>query len=560
MFFGPFGTLPFGVLDFGAPAASLVDYQSADDSVFLFEIDASGGATVDPYEPLVFGTYTFGTLPYPMREAGTVSFYYSDRSWTARPDDAAAPNRYYEVRVQPIQIQQSSPLPPGSSRPALTLGQLQIDNTDGRFDSVARTLGVDLRPVRIKRLPSRAARYDEALPIFSGVAASNWLASGNQLQIQLRDNGWVLTQNLLGLYQGGGGENGTDAMTGQPVMQIYGRVRNASPQLVDPAKLIFKFHDRLAASVDAVRVRGADVTFGAAQSTYADLAAATVAGGTYQVALTEDGSYFRLGSSPDGIVTCDVHGDAVGGYTDDTASIVRRILQRRLASSQLALDSFTSLSARLPGTIGVVFSENLTIQDAVQRVLTASYCYLIDLPDGRLKIDQLGLPGGNGLRIDNSLMSGDPVRLELPEAIAPCIWRISVAWRRNWTVMSDTDIVPAGTLTEEDRQQLKQAYRLDGGSQSDSLRLTRHPGAVDMVLESLFYDQGDAAALAEHIFAMFAPGRELWSVPLPNTGHRIGINLPVKLTHPRGGLSGGRDFRVCGRTGAGRAVSLLLFG
>ena len=560
MFFSaPLAIEPLGVDGFGTPAADPLACTGVDDGVLLFEVLASGGAVSDPYAPSVFGTFPLGTLPYAMRTVGAVPFYFADRSWTARPDDADTPNRYYEGRAAPLQIQQGTPLPPGSGRPGLTVGQLTVDNTDGQFDTVTRSLGVDLRPIIIKRLPSRAARYADAVPLFTGVC-QGWLAAGNQLRFTLRDNGWLLSQQLLELYTGTGGADGTTAIAGQPVLQVYGKCRNVAPQLVDPALLIYRVHDRLIQAVDAVRVRGATVSSGGAQASYAALAGASLAGGTYQVALTASGSFIRLGSSPDGVVTCDVRGDAVGGYVADTAGILRRILERRLPSSQLALDSFVSLAARLPGTIGVLFNETISVQEAVQRVLTASYCYLVDLPDGRMAVGQIGLPGAGGMSVNASHILNDPSRLELPDTVAPCLWRIAVGYRKNWTVMGDADLVPAPTITEALRQEYKQNYRLDGTGLNDSARLARHPGAIDMVVESLFDDQTDAAALAAQIFAMFAPGRELWSIPLANTGHRVGINAAINLVWPRGGLQEGRDLRVVGRTYDGRGVTLLAFG
>lgn len=158
------------------------------------------------------------------------------------------------------------------------------------------------------------------------------------------------------------------------------------------------------------------------------------------------------------------------------------------------------------------------------------------------------------MAVNASHILSEPTRLELPDTVTPCIWRIAVGYRKNWTVMGDADLVPAPTITEALRQELKQNYRLDGTGLNDVARLTRHPGAIDMVVESLFDEQADAAALAAQIFAMFAPGRELWSIPLANTGHRVGINAAINLTWPRGGC---RKAAISASSGAHMTVAAL---
>lgn len=565
-----FGTTTFGVYAFGtdsfaAPAAPLLEVNTNGDAVYLMELFPASSAATPDYVALTFGTFTFGTLPYVQPEAPVVPLYVSDRDWTNRqsdpPDenDGDTPNQHYPGRAQLPQIDQSLPLPPnGNHRAGLTLGQLIIDNTDGLYDVITRELGIDARSVRIKRLPSRASRYAQATAIFTGVGVG-WNAEGNNLVVTIADNSHLLSGSLLGFYGGTGGADGVAEIKDLPIPQVYGLCRNIAPQLVDPAKLIYQIHDRLIESFLAVKVRGASITYDGVQADYAALDAATVTSGTYQVALTAAGSYIRLGSTPDGPVTVDVRGDAYGGYVEDTANVMRRVLRRVLASSQLQHDSFDTLAQLLPGVIGVPFNRALSIGDAVAVILAGTYTYLTDLADGRMAVGRLGLPvAGSNIEINQSYLRDEPKRVPMPDSIAPCLWRMRVNYRRNWSPLSEAEIVPEPTLTTAERAALKQPFLV--ASQADSTRLSRHPAAGDVEMDSLYDEEVDAESLASYLLTLLAPGREFWDLPLGDTGHGIALNAPVNVVWPRGGLKAGKPMRVIGRSKAPSGVTLLGFG
>mgnify|MGYP007067075891 FL=1 len=201
----------------------------------------------------------------------------------------------------------------------------------------------------------------------------------------------------------------------------------------------------------------------------------------------------------------------------------------------------------------------MSLAGAVTIVLAGTYTYLTDQTDGRLAVGRLGLPyAGASLAITQENLIGEPMRAPLPEAIAPCLWRVRVGYRRNWLPMSDSDVVPYPTLTETQRQELKETERLV--ISADVTRRSWHPAAGDAVLHSLFDSQADAQALADFLLAMFAPARELWELPLANTGHGIALNDNISVAWPRGGLADGKNLRVVGRTVSSNKVSLLGFG
>ena len=320
-----FGTVPWGARGFAplpAPAAFTSAAQdSVCDAVFLVELQPTTGAVSAPaYKPLTWGTYAWGTLPYPQPAAGSVRIDLSDRDWTSRPSDTR-PNVHFEGRCEAPQFDRSIPIVPGSGRAAVSIGELQVVNADGAYDATPDALAIDATPLRISVLPKRSSLYNEAATVFGGQGL-DWWSDREYLHVRMRDAGYLLDVPLLSLYGGTGGADGGAELAGKPIRQTYGLCRNVSGDLVNSGLLIYRRHDRLMQAVDAVYISGAPVTWdGNVYSSYAALAAATVASGRYAKWLGSDGSGWRLGSSPGGTVTADVRGDAVGGYVDDTAGI-----------------------------------------------------------------------------------------------------------------------------------------------------------------------------------------------------------------------------------------------
>ena len=556
-----FGAMPLGARDIGAATPFLLTKPDVDDSVYLFELLPSAGSGALVYKPEIFGAYPFGSLPHQLPDAPVVPLHYSDKGFTERQHapHVASDNRYYEGRAQLPQIEQSIAIVPGSGdRTVLSAGELIIDNTDGLLDGIAEDLAIDSRPAVIKWLPSRAAELAEAVAVFTGVGES-WLVESNVLRVQLRDNLLQLETPLQSRYTGTGGADGTADNVGQPIMQVYGLCRNVEPTLIDPVKQIYQIHDRAVAGFDAVRVRGASVTIEASQANYESLAAASVSRGACQTVSAASGSYMRLGSMPDGIVTVDVRGDAYGSYIDNVTGIMQRLATRVLPSSILEPTSFSSLSSVAGGKIGIVFSEGVTVAQAMASLCTATYTYLTTIADGRLAIGRLALPmmsGGLAIGVDNLI--GKPERLALPAAVDPCVWRVRVGYRRNWRPLTDGELVPVGTITAAQRQEYKEEQRYVQAADTDRLQL--HRAAKELELQTVIDEEADAQMLADFLLALFAPGRAAWQMPLPNIGHAMPMNYSVTLSWPRSGLRQGKNLRIAGKIIQRGKVTLVGFG
>lgn len=470
-------------------------------------------------------------------------------------------NIHYQGRIDAPEIERALPLGPNTlNQIAVGIASLTIQNRDGGFDTSPLDMGIDNQPVMVKLLRHRSHDYSQAITLFDGRGA-NWFSRRDALQITARDSGYELAQPLLTLFGGTGGADGNADNKGKVIPQVYGLCRNIAPVLVDPVKLIYRFHDRLAQAVDAVYVRGADVTFDASYASYATLDAATVAAGKYATALTASGSFIRLGSNPDGTVTADVRGDAANGYVSDTANVAKQILLRLLASSRLNLTSFTTLAADYPGVIGIYLTDQNTAEQALNAVLSAAGCFWGDVGDGLMSVGRLSPPDGMGgyeFNQYNSMAEFEP--LQLPDSFAPCIYRRTIGYRRNWQPLAGTDIIPVGgTMTETRRKELQEEIRI--ATITDSTRLSKNPLAQSPdMLGSLFDTEADAQALATAQMSLYAPGRMLARLVVGLDGYALQLNDVIKVTWPRYGLQSGKPFRVVGMAAKGRRVTLTLFG
>lgn len=470
-------------------------------------------------------------------------------------------NVYFEGRCNTLDMDRTIPLvPEATSRAALSLGDISINNSDGLFDTLTSTYAVDGRDISVKLLDDPSDIYDDALEVFAGVGV-NWVADLDQATIKVRERSFFLDVPLLGLFGGTGGADGTSANAGHVIPQVYGFCRNITAELIDPTKLIYRFHDRQASDVVAVYDRGAPVTKANSYASFAALSAASTGAGTYDYALTTSGSFFRLGSSPSGSITADVRGDASSGYASTVGSIIKLLMLRGAVLGDIDTSSLTALDAALTGEMGIYFSSQTSIAEAIDQVCTGTFTFWGDIGTGLLGAYRLADPSVDTPTyvVDEFAIDGEVQPLELPDTIGPTVWRRRIGYRINWTQMYGTDIVPAPTITEARRKQLQDQFLTF--STGDASRLVKNMLAVDApTMLSLFDNQSDASALAANLLDLYRPGRGLWSVPLNVSGYRVQLNSTILLKWPRYGLADGKLVKVVGVSYKGDTVTLTVFG
>lgn len=417
-------------------------------------------------------------------------------------------------------------------------GSLVINNADATYDFLPISYAIDGRPITIK--VGRTDRpYGEAFGL-ARLTASGWNIDGDSVSIDLVDFSYKLEVPIQpNVYGGTGGADGGGDLAGKRKPLVLGNALNITPVLLVPSLLIYQVHDGATQSIDAVYDRGVPLTVGTNVASYAALASASVTSGAFVTCKAL--GLFKLGSSPSGTVTADVHGDSSAGYIDKTADIVRWALRTRTAlvdPDDLDTASFAAVNAAQPAPIAYFVGpdDSLTVAAFIQNLMTGIGGWGGHKLDGSFEVRIFGAPTGNALAsFTRADMLGDIKREPLPDDYRPPRWRWRVPYARCWTVQTDL----AGGVTAARKAFVAEDYRL--AEATSSTILTDHPFAQDRdPVQSYFQNQADAAAEANRLISLFKTTRAIYRWSVPRRALRRDMGDEIVVTHPRFDLSQGR--------------------
>jgi hypothetical protein len=512
---------------------------------------------------MIPGASSFATLPMAVGAAseGAVAalaaLRFSDLGWVSAPSDSI-PNTPWAERAQdPGLLARQVPLTPDQpDRRGSFEATLELNNTDGALDSAIAGYAIDGRRVVLK-IGKASGPYEDFQILFDGTA-KGWRVSGeHSVQVTLRDSTWRLDMPVqTTLYGGGGGLAGGDDLKGKPKPLTYGECKNVTAVLVDPSLLIYQVHDGAIQSIDDVYDRGAALS--GAGDVGDIVAASNPSAGTYITQVS--GGYFRLGSTPAGLITADVQGDADPSYIDVSSDILHRILTTRagLLSTDIEGATFDALANLQPAAIGVhVGTSPATVAQIMNQVLHGIGGWWAADRLGLIRVGRLQAPGGSK-RMTLTVRELLAVqRLDLPENVSPPNWRRRVAWGRNWTVQP-TDL--AGSVTAARRAFLAEADRMAIAADT-SVRIKHLLASDPDPVPGLFAEEAAAASEATRLLALHGADRQLFVARLKFIGYRLEFGDIVELVWPRYGLDAGVLATVAGiRIDTGkREVELDLF-
>lgn len=533
--------------------------ETFDTAIHLLEIAAySGDSAGDNLPPWVVTGYTPAGLPFGTVFAGGVTeLKLSDRGWIGLPTDATAPNEVYEGRLDdtPEYEQQIPVTPEAGSRGGRTFGTLPLDNLDGELESWPTLYAVDGRQVRVLRASwdpeGEPPAYDDFSLLYAATIA-NWRADEATLSITL--GGARARLDLpaqVSSYAGTGDAQGDATWTDIRMPGAYGRCRNVSPDLIDTTNLVYRVHDRRIRAIGDVRDLGLSL---AATSDYADydaLVAADLEAGEYATCLAE--GLFRLHSKlSTSLITCDVDGDVddTGAWAETHAEIAERLLRRGgFGTGELASGTFASAWPAGTAKLWMPSSDATgapSLSAAMDLLARSVAGYWHEDRRGRIGIGRLVAPASvlSTLQITEDDFRERIDEVDLPR---PPRWRQRVTYRRIETVQDRF----AGALSEADQNEYRQPWRET--SDEDASVATRHPYAAEpAALDSLFDEEADATALAEHIMDLHGPDRRMHRLPVGPLASFVSVGDIVTATYPRGGFGSGKPVAVVGvsdRTG-----------
>jgi hypothetical protein len=512
-----------------------------------------------------------GILPYGIPPVGSsppggvVEFYYADGRYTSPPGGVNNTNTYFDGRAeQPLRLNRLLPVAPESERRvAIEVAAIQLFNTDGEFDGLIRQYAIDGRKIEVY-VGNQDDDFDDFTLVFTG-AGVNWTTDLVRCQIAARDVSHKLDVPLqTSTYSGAGGVNGTSENKGKRRPMVFGECKGVPLTPINPTLLIYQVHSRTVQSIDSVYERAAALTFDADYASYALLAGAVVAAGKYASCKAE--GLIRFQTTPLGVVTADVKGDAVGSYVNKTDTIIDRMLQEFAGVDAGDIDStaLAAIGTAVTGTIGVYFgTDAISGKDAISQVMAGCSGWWGGTPAGLYTFGRIAAPDNTAVAL--TLDTADVVDAELidaPPGTSVPRFTQRVAYNRNWTVQRE-DIAAAVTATR--RQQVAEPFSLSTAvsllTQVDFL-LAADPEP----LMSLFLNSADADTEATRLLDLFSVPRTtvraVMKSSVSTTAYDALLGDTISLTHPR--VNDGNTFyaRLIGLEvdAKSREVALILWG
>ncbi|WP_254783107.1 hypothetical protein [Halomonas caseinilytica] len=405
-------------------------------------------------------------------------------------------------------------------------GKTELINADGGLNWLA-DYATDGREARL--LYADAGNVTEVLV---GTVA-RVAFDGRRVSVRLRDPVELLQQTHPGNRYAGdnvlpdGLEGTGDDIAGTLKPRVYGQVRNASPTLVNSAKLIYQVSDQ-DCTVSAVYDKGHSLTDGGAYASLSDLESTEPAAGEFRAYQ----GYMRLGSSPEGQITC----DAEAPLTD-----AGDVLDQIATEAGVSVGDVSALNAR--GAIRLwVTSETTTAALLDQIVTSVGGWWRID-SSNTVQAGLLAEPGTPVLSLrDHQILS---ISRSATGAGSNGLPVHRVTWHCDRIETTQTDL--SGSVSDARRARLATQHR--SAEASDSAVRTRHPLAAEITVESRLASRSAGQQAATDVLTLLSPRRDSLSVEARVLDTvSVAIGDTVRVVTPRLGYATGRDLLVVNRT------------
>lgn len=435
--------------------------------------------------------------------------YLSNRPYTTGATDTPAHTAYDACIVGGISHTAALDLQGGQAR--IGVGDIEIDNTDGSRDSWLVHVWRN-RAVKVWIGDVRWARADFRL-VFDGVVSDIASSGPAALTLTLLDKLERLNAPISDATVEGIGPN-ADKL----IPLTFGEAFNVQPLLVDSAALRYQVHAGRIQGLIEVRDNGAPVGY------TADTAAGT----------------FVLGSSPVGVITCSVQGDAPGGsYANGIAAIVQRLATNygppatRFTAADLDADALAAFAAACPQPVGLHVPDRGSVLQASQDLAASVGAQVVMTSLGKLRLVRLALPAaGTPTAIGPADLEEDGLSVaERPQVRAA----VRLGWCRAWTVQTSG---LAGGLPPDSQALMGTEWLEVVRSDADVASLYRLEAEPELE-PTLLLTELDATREADRRLALWSSARTVYRAR--GLAHLLLLELgsPVTLSHPRWGLSAG---------------------
>ncbi len=503
---------------------------------------------------------------------GETTIYASDDGYKTGASESP-PSQYFAPRLtRAYQLRATlftGDEPSGGSR--VSFGDIVLQNGDEGLDEFL-TFGWDGHQIELLEGEPTAVFTDFTV-VFRGTTAGI-LWDEDKLTIRLRDGREFFERAVQTNVYGGTGQLDGDAnVEGERKPLTFGTAKNVPALLIDPAALVYQVHDGSIEDVTDVRDKGVSLVDNGDTT---DVYSSAPPAGKYKTDLAS--GVFRLGSSPDGLITADVRGDNSGSYASTTAQVARRIVTQRLAGDSLTdpddLDtgSFAQLNLDVPGPAGVFVGAIIDLGRLLDDLLGGVGAYWLFTRTGIFQVAQLKAPtpaiarltltavlagadygsldfagddelDGTALATINAA-SGDVLA---PRGIARSndprpSHRRQLEYRRMWRVQSPDEL--AGGVSDADVALYSREVRRV--SATAEVVKTKFKLARDVAVRSHLDVAADATIEVVRQQNLFGTRRDVYRVTVPGILFDRWLGEIVTLTSTRFSLSEGQDFVIIG--------------
>lgn len=295
----------------------------------------------------------------------------------------------------------------------------------------------------------------------------------------------------------------TDSI-GTEVLNIFGKVENVTPQKVHESPPIYLCHVAESESLTAIREGGVARTLGTAYTNFRTFDDATTSATRFDTLTCPIGTYYRFNVEPAFPTTFDAEGDATGaGYVETASEIARRVITTRGPrpiddATEIDDTAFDGLVTDNGAQIGYVVTPGETIEEMCAKVLGTVGAVLYQ------KRRESATPYFTVARFEGTAASSSatfterdvklgalqPLPVELPK------YKVTSAFRRNWTPLSTADIQSSIRQTWLGRFLLDE-WRFIGSTNSQIQELV--DGAQELPIETYFLSWQPAAVEAQRL-------------------------------------------------------------
>lgn len=493
--------------------------------------------------------YLVELQPYNKDTASLEWLYFSEVGFKTEPSDTPS-NTLFTKRVNRAFSYQVNLYGEGKvgGRSVPGFGTIELQNVDGGLDYLRpENYAFDGRRCVVRLggiVDGVQMAYGDFGVIFDGTVEA--IEFGDQLvTVRLRDPQHKIDVPLQSaLYGGTGGADGTVELAGTPKPCLYGQVFNFEPVLVDPVLMIYQLHYQDIHSIQKVKDQGVQITAGVNRGSYAGLVGTAPTAGQFDYVQSSAGSYVRLGSTPNGLVTVDAKGDDSGsGYVDSVAGIIERIVTGPggLSASDLDGATFTALNSANPATVGFYTRDPINIPDVLDLLVNSIGAYFTFSRSGKLQVGRIEQPSGTPVEV----YSDDFGFTRLPTVVPT--WRLAIGYQKNHRPMSDADLATSfrpGGVNAASAPALKTSMLYS--STSDAAVKTAHLLALDLKVDTQLALLADATAEATRQLNLFKVVRDLYRVRVKSLPFARNLGEVVQLTLDRYGLEAGKLFTIIG--------------